>query len=163
MGFSKQYETVSEACPSQTSKTELFMEIVWGWNSLTIYPKNSIIDVRLCSEYASDFSCNRNLGWEGTDISNTHEKSTKNQSVTEWYKCFKCGTMDKNVECPCCHAVEAVEYFINYWVWDTVMWMQSLREFKGPATLLNLNTYTNFRTQADLGLPQILRWRSLWH
>ena len=45
----------------------------------------------------------------GTNISNTHEKSTKNQSVTEWYRCGKCGAMDKNVEY--CHEVKATEYF----------------------------------------------------
>ena len=38
-----------------------------------------------------------------------HEKSTKNQSVAEWYRCDKCGAMD-NVECLCCHKVEAMEY-----------------------------------------------------
>ena len=40
-----------------------------------------------------------------------HDKSIKNQSVTEWYRCSKCEAMDKNVECWCCHEVEAVEYF----------------------------------------------------
>ena len=33
----------------------------------------------------SEFSCKRSLGWQGIDILNTHKKSTKNQSVTEWY------------------------------------------------------------------------------
>ena len=28
-----------------------------------------------------------------------------------WYRCDKCGLMDKNVECMCSHKVEAVEYF----------------------------------------------------
>ena len=70
-----------------------------------------ILDVRLCSEYASEFSCKRILGWWGTNIPNRHEKSTKNQSVTEWYRYGKCGTIDRNVECSCCHEVEAVEYF----------------------------------------------------
>ena len=42
---------------------------------------------------------------------NTHEKSTKKHSVTECYRCNKCGAMDKNVECLCYHEVEAVEYF----------------------------------------------------
>ena len=30
-------------------------------------------------------------------IANTHEKSTKNQSVTEWYRYGKCRAMDKNL------------------------------------------------------------------
>ena len=78
---------------------------------LTISTKNSVVDFRLCSECTTDFSCNQHLGWQGTNISNTHEKSTKDKSVTEWDRCGKCGTMDKNVECLCCHKVEAVEYF----------------------------------------------------
>ena len=41
----------------------------------------------------------------------THEKSTKNQSVTEWYRCSKCGAIDKNLERLCWHEMEAVEYF----------------------------------------------------
>ena len=35
----------------------------------------------------------------------------KIKSVTEWYGCGKCGAMDKNVECLCCHEVETMEYF----------------------------------------------------
>ena len=42
---------------------------------------------------------------------NKHEKSIKNQSVTEWYRSGKRGAMGKNVECLCCHKVEVVEYF----------------------------------------------------
>ena len=45
------------------------------------------------------------------DISNTHEKSTKNKSITQWYRCSKCGAIDKDVEYLCCDKVEAVEYF----------------------------------------------------
>ena len=33
----------------------------------------------------------------------------KNQSVTELYKCGKCGAIDKNAECLCCGKVETVE------------------------------------------------------
>ena len=40
-----------------------------------------------------------------------HEKSTKNQRVTEWYRYGKGGARDKNVECLHCHKVEAIEYF----------------------------------------------------
>ena len=47
------------------------------------------------------------LDERGADVSNTNEKSTKNQSATEWYGCRKCEAMDKNVHC---HEVEAVEY-----------------------------------------------------
>ena len=42
-----------------------------------------------------------------------HEES-KHQSVTEWCGCDKCGVIDTNVECYCCHKVEAVEYFKLY-------------------------------------------------
>ena len=40
-----------------------------------------------------------------------HEKSRQNQSVTEWYGCYKCGIIDTNTECLCCCEVEAVKYF----------------------------------------------------
>ena len=33
------------------------------------------------------------------------------QSVAGWYRCGKCGAVDKNIECLCCSGVEAVEYF----------------------------------------------------
>ena len=148
MGFSNQYQTVSEAYPSQTTKTELFVKIVLGWNLLTISAKNSTTDVRICSKYISDFNCNQSLDWQSTNISKTHKKSTKNQSVTEWYKRGKSGIMNS-----VCVAMKSKPWnILNYWVWDTMMWMQSFREFKGPSTLLNLNTCTIFRTHADLGL-----------
>ena len=106
-------QTVSEAYPEPTeiSKMELFSEIVKVWIPLTIFEKSSILDVPLWSEYASEFSCKRSLGWWGTDMKNTYEKSTRNQSVIEWYRCGKCGAMNKNVECLCYHEVEAVGYF----------------------------------------------------
>ena len=70
---------VSEAHPepSQTSKMEFFVKIVNGLNPLTIFGKSSMLDVRLCSECASEFRCKRSLSWWGTDIPNTHEKWTK--------------------------------------------------------------------------------------
>ena len=49
-------------------------------------------------------------GWYAWNA-HTQEKSTKSQSVTEWYRCGKCGVMDKNVECFSCHTVADVEYF----------------------------------------------------
>ena len=65
--------------------------------------------------------------------------------------------MVKNVECLCWHKVEAVTYFellgMRYGDVNAV----THRVFKGPATLLNLSTCTIFRTQADLGLLQLLR------
>ena len=61
--------------------------------------KSSILDVQLCSEYVSEFSCKQSLGWQGTGIYNMHEKSTKNQSATEGYRFVKCETMGKNVKC----------------------------------------------------------------
>ena len=63
---------------------------------------------------------------------------------------------------------------LNYWLWDTVIWMQSLREFKSAAceivhlsrfscleTLINLNPCTICRTgysapEVDLELLQLL-------
>ena len=48
---------------------------------------------------------------EEQDIPNTCEKSRKNQSITEWCRCEKCGVMDTNVECSSCGEVEALRYF----------------------------------------------------
>ena len=95
MIFSKKYKTISETYPepSQTSKMELFVKIVYSWNPLAISTKNFITDVRLCSKYTSDFTCKPSLGWQGSDIPNTHEKSTKSQSLTKWYRCGNCGVM----------------------------------------------------------------------
>ena len=106
-------QTVSEAYPEpiQTSKMTLFVKIGKSWKASTVFEKSSILDVPLCSEYTSDFSFKQSLRWRGTDISNTHEKSTKNQNVTEWCRCSKCGAMNKNVDGLCCHENEAVEYF----------------------------------------------------
>ena len=62
----------------------------------------------------SELSCKQSLGWEGTSIPNLQEKLTKNQIVTEWYRCGKYGAMDGNVvddECLCCHQVKAIAYF----------------------------------------------------
>ena len=42
-----------------------------------ISEKSLILDVKLCSEYSSEFSSKRLLRWPGTNIPNTHEKSTK--------------------------------------------------------------------------------------
>ena len=94
-----------------------FMKFGWVTKKLwlTIFVKSSVLDVWQCSEYASEFSCRRSLAWWGTYIPNTHEKSTKNQNVTEWCRCDKCRAMDKNVECLHCHQVEAVEYF-EIWI-----------------------------------------------
>ena len=38
------------------------MKIVNRLNSVAVFEKSSILDIRLCSEYASEFSCKRNLG-----------------------------------------------------------------------------------------------------
>ena len=88
-------ETYSE--PSQTSKMELFVKIVKSWNPLSIFAKSSIIDVWQCSEDNSEFSCKWSHFWRGTDIPNTK----LNESVTEWYRCGKCGAMEKNVQSTC--------------------------------------------------------------
>ena len=87
----------------------------------------------------------------------THEKSTKNQSVTEWYRCSKCGAMDKNLERLCWHEMEAVEY-LNYWVWDTVIWKQSLREFKGDCKIVHF-CFDFVRSHARCGCYSIIYLR----
>ena len=89
----------------------LFVKLGKGWKASTIFEKSSILDVPPCSEYTSEFSFKQSLRWRGIDIFNTHEKSTKNQNVTELYRCSKCGAMNKNVDGLCCHEVEAVENF----------------------------------------------------
>ena len=47
---------------------------------------------------------------EEQDIPNTHVKSRKCQSVSEWCRCGKFGIMDTNVECLSCGEVEAFGY-----------------------------------------------------
>ena len=84
--------------PSQRSKMELFVDIVRGWKKLTNFEESSVLDIWLCSEYASEFSYKQSLGWWRTNIPNTHEKSTKNQSVTDLYRWDKCEGINKNVE-----------------------------------------------------------------
>ena len=58
-------QIVSDAYPehSQTSKMELFVKMDKGCSTLTIFEKSSILDVWLCSEYTSEFSCKQSLGW----------------------------------------------------------------------------------------------------
>ena len=104
-------QRVSEAYPEpcQTSKVEFFSEN--SWNRLTIFEKSLILYIRQCSEYASEFSCKRSLGWRETDILNTHKSLTENQSNTKWHRCGRCGAMSKHVECLCCHEDETVQYF----------------------------------------------------
>ena len=94
---------------------------------LYIFKRSSILDVWLCSEYASEFNCKQSLGWWGTNIPNTHEKSIKNQSVTEWYWCGKYGAMNKK-----CRMLvlpqnwsHEILWIIGYEIW----WMQSTRLF----------------------------------
>ena len=48
---------------------------------------------------------------EEQDIPNKREKSRKSQSVTEWFRCGKCGVMDTNVQSLSCSEVEALGYF----------------------------------------------------
>ena len=45
----------------------------------------------------------------------------QNQSVTEWYRCGKCGSMDKIAECLCRNKVEAGEYLELLGVWHMVI------------------------------------------
>ena len=68
------WNRVSQVHPesSWTSKMELFLKTVKGWNLLTFFGKSSILDVP-----------------------NTHEKSIKYQRVTEWNRRGKCEAIDK--------------------------------------------------------------------
>ena len=85
----------------------------------------------------------------------------KNQSVTEWYRCGKCGVTDTNIECLCYRQVEAVEYLklsnvrqgntsavtgrkLNLPVEQFVF--SNVADYS-PTTLLNLSTCTIFRAQ----------------
>ena len=79
------------------------------------------------------------------------------------------GNVEKSVECLCCHKVKAVDTceLLDYTVYECIH-LESLKlpvkQFYfskaadcNPATLLNLNTYTIFRThygvpETDLGL-----------
>ena len=45
---------VAHSEPSQTSKIELFVEIVKAFQPLTIFAESSILDILLCLEYASE-------------------------------------------------------------------------------------------------------------
>ena len=82
---------------------------------------------------------------EELDILNMHEKSRKSQSITESGRCGKWDVMHINVECLTCCKVEALGYFqlsdMRYNDRNVVM-----KGYNSPATLLNLNTSTNFRT-----------------
>ena len=64
---------------------------------------------------------------EEQDITNTLEKWTKSQSVTEWFKCGKWDVMHTNVECLTCSEVEALGY-LQLSVWDTMIGMWSPKE-----------------------------------
>ena len=81
----------------------------------------------------------------------------KIKSGTEWYRCGKCGAMDKNVECLHCLKVASLK------LQQLVI---SMVKDCSPTNLLNLNTCTMCRTsysvpEAELGLRQLLRWSSL--
>ena len=52
------------------------MKIVNRLNSVAVFEKSSILDIRLCSEYASEFSCKRNLG-EPTSLIDMKNKKSK--------------------------------------------------------------------------------------
>ena len=80
--------------------------------------------------------CKQSVGWRGTDIPNKHEISTKDQSVTEWYRYGKCGAMNKNVSA--CVATKSKPWnTLNYLAWDMVIWMQSLKEFKAACEIIH--------------------------
>ena len=52
-------ETYSEA--SQAPKMELFAKILEGFQPLTVFEKNSVLDVWLGSEYASEYTTTTGL------------------------------------------------------------------------------------------------------
>ena len=45
----------------QTSKMKIFVKIVNGWKSLSIFPKSSILDVWLASEYSTSGNLRRGI------------------------------------------------------------------------------------------------------
>ena len=53
------------------------MKIVNRLNSVAVFEKSSILDIRLCSEYASEFSCKRNLGEPISLIDMKNKKSKR--------------------------------------------------------------------------------------
>ena len=119
MGFSKQYEGVSETYkePNQTSKMEHFVKIVEGWNLWNISAETL--------SYMSDYSLDTSISLVLNDVWVDEEPISlilmKNQQKSKpcWMvQMCKCGAMDRNVESLCC---------VWDWVWDTVIWMQSLR------------------------------------
>ena len=89
--------------------------------------------------------------------------------------------MDENIECLCYHEVEAVEHFELLGMRYGDMIAVTQKDFsclwnafsvKLQTAVLQLylicDTCTIFRTrysapEADLELPQLLRWSSLWH
>ena len=89
---------------------------------------------------------------------------TKTVNMEQWIKMYS----------TCVETKSITWNTLNYWLWDTVIWMQSLREFKSVAceivhlsrfscleTLINLNPCTICRTgysapEVDLELLQLL-------
>ena len=89
---------------------------------------------------------------------------TKTVNMEQWIKMYS----------TCVETKSITWNTLNYWLWDTVIWMQSLREFKSAAceivhlsrfscleTLINLNSCTICRTgysapEVDLELLQLL-------
>ena len=88
-------ETHSE--PNQTSKTELFVKIIWSWNPLTISAKtlNAPLSLVLDKVWVDKGAISLIHIW----------KINKNQSVAESYRSGKCGGIKKNIKCLRCHEV----------------------------------------------------------
>ena len=115
------------------------------------------------------FDANKVCLDEEQSIPNTWKKLRKSQSVTGSYRCGKCAVMSTNVECLSCGEVEDLGYFqLSYMRYDdgNAATRLSTTNVKCPTNLINLNICTNFRTrkkvpEADLRLPQLLRWSSL--
>ena len=140
------------------------MKIIKGWNPLTIFEKSSILGVRLCSQCLSLFL--KEVWVDEEPISLIRMKTQqKIKSLLNDADVVNVEQWIKNVECLCCHDVDLWNT-LNYWILDT--WYECTRSDCSPATLLNLNTCIMFKIrysvpEPDLGLPELLRWTSMWH
>ena len=99
---------------------------------------------------------------EEQDIPNTREKSVKSQALVN--------DLDLGNEAECTQLLSTcvatkLKFWVtfSYWIRHTTVGMWSPKEYNSPATLLILNTCTDFRTcyrvpEADLRLLQLLKW-----
>ena len=64
------------------------------------------------------------------------KKKKKSQSVTECTDVVNVEQWTKNMSA-CVPTKSKSRNTVNYWVWDTVMWMQILKEFKAACELVH--------------------------